>query len=111
MNPEIIQGGLIGGLAGLLLAIAIWRPKRDGTNQKEVVQMNNEDPVKDAAETSSLLDRWSIRGVLLGVAMGIFTTFGQGYTSIGIMIGFGLPFALIFGTIGLLIDIVKGRKK
>ena len=111
MNLDIIQGGLIGGFAGLLLAIALWRPKRDDTNQKESVQMDNEDTVKDVAETSSLLDRWSIRGVLLGVAMGIFTTFGQGYTSIGIMTGFGLPFALIFGTIGLVIDIIKGRKK
>lgn len=111
MNPEIIQGALIGGFAGLLLAIILRRPKGDETNQKGVTQMNDEDPVKDTAKTSSLFDRWSIRLALLGVVMGIFTTLGQGYTNIGFMIGFGLPFALILGTIGLVIDIIKGRKK
>lgn len=111
MNMEIIQGALIGGFAGLLLAIVLRRPKIDESNQKEVLQMNNEDPVKDADKTSSLLDRWSIRLALLGVVMGIFTTLGQGYTNIGFMIGFGLPFALILGTVGLVIDIIKGRKR
>jgi len=110
MNPEIIQGALIGGLAGLLLAVLLRRPKKNEVNQKEVLQMKGEDPVKDAAKTRSLLDRWSIRLALLGIVMGIFTTLGQGYTNIGFMIGFGLPFALILGTIGLVIDLVLRKK-
>jgi len=111
MNPELIQGVLFGGFAGLLLAVILRRSKRDENNQKDALRMNNEDSVKDAAKSSSLLDRWSVRLALLGVVMGIFTTLGQGYTNIGFMIGFGLPFALILGSIGLVIDIIKGRKR
>ena len=58
-----------------------------------------------------LLDRWSIRGILLGFLAGILYTFSQGYTQIGFMIGFGIPFAAIFGLIGAIIDFFKFRNK
>ena len=57
-----------------------------------------------------LLDRWSIRGILLGFGAGIFQTLGMGYAGIGFMIGFGIPLALIFGLIGLVLDIFRNRK-
>lgn len=55
------------------------------------------------------LDRWSFRLAMLGFAMGIFTALGQGYINVAFMLGFGLPFALVLGLIGLVIDFFRNK--
>ena len=63
------------------------------------------------SEKKPLIDRWSVKLALLGVAMGILTTLGMGYTNIGFMIGFAIPMSLILGGVGLVIDFFRYRKK
>ncbi len=61
----------------------------------------------------AILDRWSVRLALVGLGLGVFASISQGYASpkhIGFMIGFGIPFALILGTIGLIIDLFRRKK-
>lgn len=110
MNIEIIQGALVGGFGGLILAILLWSSTKKKRTETER-QMKNGNLEENTTKDKSLLERWSIRLALLGIVLGIFTTLSQGYTSIGFMIGFGLPFALILGTVGLVIDLIKGRGK
>jgi hypothetical protein len=93
----------LGALGGCLVGLATYRRRRSNVDMG--VQMENIENQK-----IRLLDRWSIRGILLGFGAGIFQTLGMGYTGIGFMIGFGVPFALIFGLIGLLIDFFRFRK-
>ena len=61
-------------------------------------------------EKTNLMDRYSVRGVLFGLVLAIFATFAQGYTNIGFMLGLGIPFAIIFGLVGLVIDKFRKNK-
>ncbi len=56
------------------------------------------------------LNKWSFKLALFGMAMGIFVAFGQGTTNVGIIIGFGIPFGLILGLIGVVIDVFSNKK-
>ena len=109
MNLEILKGALLGGVAGLLIFILVRKPKK---KQSQIVEkiMVDEVVVTDS-EKKQLIDRWSVKLALLGVAMGILTTLGMGYTNIGFMIGFAIPMSLILGGIGLVIDFFLHRKK
>jgi hypothetical protein len=86
-----MKGVLLGALAGLLLTFLFRKPKKEQSEKEE--------------------DRWSVKLALLGVAMGVFTTLGMGYTNIGFMIGFAIPMSLILGCVGLVIDFFRYRKK
>jgi len=110
MNLDIMQGILLGGLAGLLLTLALRKQPRPPKGESDP----KPDPLERGAtqaKKQSLMNRWSVRLALVGVVMGILTTFGQGYTQIGFMIGFAIPFALILGAIGLVIDLMSRKKK
>ena len=63
------------------------------------------------SEKKSLMNKWSVKLALLGVVLGIFATLGMGYTNIGFMIGFAIPMSLILGSVGLVIDFFRYRKK
>ncbi len=71
---------------------------------KDNSNMNPSDDENGQKMKPLLLDRWSFRLAMLGFAMGIFAGFSQGTTDFAYMIGFGVPFALVLGLIGLLID-------
>lgn len=56
-----------------------------------------------------LINRWSVRLALLGIALG----FLQSYKLLVLphfMIGFGVPFAIVMAAIGLLLDFSIARK-
>ena len=56
-----------------------------------------------------LINRWSIRLALIGVALG----FLQSYSVVTLphfMIGFGVPFAIVLAAIGVLIDFSLAKK-
>jgi len=108
MNIEIFQGAFWGLIGGLIIAF-IFKSKKTSQQSSEKFMSNNLNNQQN--DKKSLTDRWSIKLALFGIAAGIFTTFGMGYTSIGFMIGFGLPMAFIFGIVGLIIDALKDRKK
>lgn len=103
----IIIAGIIGAAGGLLCSFVFF--------PKSVIDktMNNKNHKYDdeavANKKSKLTDRWSFRLAMLGFAMGIFAALGQGYLNIAFMIGFGLPFALVLGLIGLVIDFFRNK--
>jgi len=109
MNLEIMKGALFGALAGLLITFLFRKPKKVQFQNKEKI-MTDEVEVTNS-EKKPITDRWSVKLALLGVAMGIFTTLGMGYTNIGFMIGFAIPMSLILGCVGLVIDFFRYRKK
>jgi len=57
------------------------------------------------------MDRWSVRLAVGGFALGAFFAFTKGWATVGFMIGFGLPFAVIGGVVGLIVDWAKKRGK
>jgi len=57
------------------------------------------------------MDRWSVRLAVGGFALGAFFAFIQGGAEVAFMIGFGLPFAVIGGVVGLIVDWAKKRGK
>jgi hypothetical protein len=109
MNLEILKGALLGGVAGILIFILARKPKKKQLQKVEKIMVD--EVVVTDSEKKPLIDRWSVKLALLGVAMGILTTLGMGYTSIGFMIGFAIPMSLILGVIGLVIDFLLHRKK
>ena len=107
MNSEILKGALFGAIAGLLITFLLRNPQKTKS-------LKLEEPMSDDVqenEQKPLMDRWSVKLALLGVAMGIFTTLRMGYTNIGFMIGFAIPMSLILGGVGLVIDFFRYRKK
>jgi hypothetical protein len=58
-----------------------------------------------------IIDRWSIRLALLGLAFGFLQSY-KILTLPNFMIGFGVPFAIVLASIGVLIDfsIIKKKK-
>jgi hypothetical protein len=102
-------GTIIIFVVGALLVGFVF--KRNANTQDQGDQSMNETPTD--TKKSSILDKWSVRLALVGLALGIFASISQGYASpkyIGFMIGFGIPFALILGTVGLIIDLFKRKK-
>ena len=109
MNSIIFIYALIGALGGFLISFIFKGNKKSADyNSKKDMKMDSDS--SERKEGKSIFDRWSIRLALVGLGMGVFAAFGQGYTQIGFMIGFGIPFALILGIIGLVIDLVKPKK-
>ena len=88
-------------------------PVPDVTFSEEHVakEYKESEPMGNENQKIKLLDRWSIRGALLGFAMGVFQMLNMGYTSITFMIGFGIPYAMIFGLIGLVVDFFRFRRR
>lgn len=109
MNLEILQGAVLGALAGLLVAVMFMKGKKRQVRAREN-HMSDENEVENK-KSKSLIDRWSVKLSLFGIAMGIFTAFGQGVTSIGFIIGFAIPYVVILGGIGLVVDFFRYRKK
>ena len=110
MNTDILWAAFTGGIGGLLYYYALYKPRKKLSAQEQRNHDELENKSKDTElKKLRLIDRYSIRGVLLGLGMGIFVTFGQGYTNVGFMIGFSIPFAVIFGLVGLIIDFFKLR--
>jgi hypothetical protein len=108
MNVEIFEGAFYGLIGGIIIALLFKSKKQSQQSSGNIMSNNINNQHNDQ---KSLIDRWSVKLALLGIAAGIFTTLGMGYTSIGFMIGFGLPMAFIFGIVGLIIDAIKDRKK
>jgi hypothetical protein len=92
----------------LSVGLAVFRRK----SKVKIVDTEESKMETESAEKPKikLLDRWSIRGICLGLGMGVIQTFSMGYTSIGFMIGLGIPFAIFFGLVGLVVDYFKSRK-
>ncbi len=100
---------LLGALAGLLLTFLFRKPKKEQSEKEEEIMSDEVEFTNE--KKKPLMDRWSVKLALLGVAMGVFTTLGMGYTNIGFMIGFAIPMSLILGCVGLVIDFFRYRKK
>jgi hypothetical protein len=109
MNLEILKGALFGALAGILVTFLFCKPKKLQPKKGQEIMAEEVEVTK--LEQIPLMDRWSVKLALLGVAMGILTTLTMGYTNIGFMIGFAIPMSLIMGCIGLVIDFFRYRKK
>lgn len=109
-NLEVIKGALLGALGGLLITVLVRKSKAEQP-QKDEKTMSKEENVVSSKDKKQLLDRWSVKLALLGVALGIFATLGMGYTKIGFMIGFAIPMSIMLGVIGLIIDFFRYRKK
>jgi len=56
-----------------------------------------------------LINRWSIRLALIGVALGFLQSY-KVLTLPHFMIGFGVPFAIVLAAIGVLIDFSLAKK-
>ena len=108
MNSEIVKGALLGATAGLLITVLMGKTGKKKNSTELEKQMS--DDVQESKQIK-LMDRWSVKLALLGIGLGILTTLGMGYTNIGFMIGFGIPMALILGSVGLVIDFFRFRKK
>jgi len=67
--------------------------------------MNPSTPEKPTKK--NLTDRWAFKLAMVGIAMGIFTALNQGQTSVGFMIGFAIPFALLLGFVGMVVDFFR----
>jgi hypothetical protein len=109
MNLEIMKGALFGAIAGVLIIFLFRKPKKANLQIEEKI-ITDQAEVK-ATEKKPLMDRWSVKLALLGVALGILVTLARGYTQIGFMIGFAIPMSLILGGVGLVIDFLRDRKK
>jgi hypothetical protein len=93
---------LIFGIGGILVGFIVNQNQCDSNRETSNINETTRDPKK-----VSVWSRWSIRLSLVGLGLGIFGSISQGYASpkhIGFMIGLGIPFALIFGVIGFIID-------
>lgn len=95
-------------LVAAILVGLVAKQKRSKSNE-------GDQKMKPSAESKkgSILDRWSVRLALVGLGLGVFASISQGYASpkhIGFMIGFGIPFALILGIVGLIIDFFRLKK-
>lgn len=95
-------------LVAAILVGLVAKQKRSKSNE-------GDQKMKPSAESKkgSFLDRWSVRLALVGLGLGVFASISQGYASpkhIGFMIGFGIPFALILGIVGLIIDFFRLKK-
>lgn len=109
MSDLIMQGAIFGGVVGVLLVFSLNESKKAKQNSSREPTMNS----KEQQVTESkrpLLSKWSIRLSLVGVALGILTTLQKGSLSIGFMIGFSIPFVLILGCIGLVVDYFQSKK-
>jgi len=106
MNMEIMKGAAIGGVGGLLILFALLRKKK--IKKESTMEQDN---LAISSDKKSIFDRWSIRLALFGLALGIFAGLSLKTTNIAFMIGLGLPMALFLGAIGLIIDLIKNRKK
>ena len=96
-------------MAAAILVGLVAKQKRSKSNERD--QKMNEPSAE--SKKGSILDRWSVRLALVGLGLGVFASISQGYASpkhIGFMIGLGIPFALILGTVGLIIDFFKRKK-
>ena len=96
-------------MAAAILVGLVAKQKRSKSNERD--QKMNEPSAE--SKKGSILDRWSVRLALVWLGLGVFASISQGYASpkhIGFMIGFGIPFALILGTVGLIIDFFKRKK-
>lgn len=109
-NLEVIKGALLGAFGGLLITVFVRKSKAEQP-KKEEKTMPKEENIGASKDKKHLLDRWSVKLALLGIALGIFGTLGMGYTKIGFMIGFALPMSIILGITGLIIDFFRYRKK
>jgi len=109
MTELIFQGAVLGLIAGACIAVALRKP--EASHRKTTRGSAMTEGEQNTQNRKSLLDRWSVRLSLIGVAMGIFTTFSQGSTQIGFMIGFSIPYVLVLGGVGLVIDYFKSKNK
>jgi hypothetical protein len=104
-----IQTILLGSLAALILAVAII-PRKNPRPTEAAMNDDREDS-STKKQKKSLLTRWSVRLGLIGVAMGYFIAIGQGRPELGFIIGFSIPCAATLGFLGLIIDLIAGRKR
>jgi hypothetical protein len=97
---------LLGGLGGLLISFLTLSDPKQKPQLRQPMEPPNATPPPNN-QPKRLTDRWAFRLAMAGIAMGIFTALGRGYPSIGFMIGFAIPFALILGVVGIIIDFFK----
>lgn len=104
MSP-ILAGILFGALGGLLISFLFASSKPQGSPTTDAATMTPSTPQKPSKK--NLTDRWAFKLAMAGIAMGIFTALNQGQTSVGFMIGFAIPFALLFGFVGMVVDFFR----
>jgi hypothetical protein len=105
----ILTAVLLGALGGVLCSFTFFSKKKPKVIMKDNNNMDPSDSENGQKMNPTLLDRWFFRLAMLGFAMGVFAALGQGYLNIGFMIGFGLPFALVLGLIGSVIDFFRNK--
>jgi hypothetical protein len=105
----MVVGALLGGLGGLLLSFLFVSQEKRRPQAQQTMETNNSKPPPETLN-KRLSNRWSFKLAMVGVAMGIFTALGQGYPNVGSMIGFAIPYALILGVVGMLIDFIKRKR-
>jgi hypothetical protein len=103
MNDEIVRNALIGAIAGFLLIFLFRSSSNKKSSRSEAPIVTSKKDLCDEVP-QSLFDRWAVKLALVGGALGVFAALGQGSTQIGIMIGFGIPIALIGFIIGVVVD-------
>lgn len=54
--------------------------------------------------------KWALKLAMLGFAAGFALALSSGKTSVGLMIGMSLPFVIILGFVGLLVDYIRGKR-
>lgn len=105
MSP-LLTAILLGGLGGLLISFLTLPPSKQKAPPTQNMDTPNTTPPQQNPQ-KRLTGRWAFKLAMAGIAMGIFTALSRGYPDIGFMIGFAIPFALIFGFIGVIIDFFK----
>jgi len=105
MSGDSISGGVMGAIGALLIIYIFRRKKKENDVSSEIDQNADSQPRR-----KKFFDRWAVKLAALGLALGIFGTLGKGYSSVGYMIGMGIPMAVMLGLIGLLIDFFNRKK-
>jgi hypothetical protein len=108
---SILLGVLIGGVFGFVVWWALFGQSSESKRTQVQLRADPTDLRTPSSNRSHIMDRWSVRLAIGGLALGAFFAFTKGWATIGFMIGFGLPFSVIGLLVGLVIDWIKNKER